>query len=71
MRFWILGNWIANKIELDFEFYGLVLQSKEPDLKAEFGKYIIRTSKSEFFRLTWEEISILLCNPKKRLIKKE
>jgi hypothetical protein len=56
MRFWILGNWIANQIGLDFEFYGLVLQSKEPDLKAEFGNHIIRTPKSEFSRLTWEEI---------------
>jgi hypothetical protein len=56
MRFWLLGNWIASQIGLDFEFYGLVLQSKEPDLQAEFGKHIIRTPKSEFFRLTWEEI---------------
>jgi len=56
MRFWILGNWIANKIGIEFEFYGLVLHSKEPDLKAEFGKHIIRTPKSEFSRLTWEAI---------------
>jgi hypothetical protein len=56
MRFWILGNWIANKKGLDFEFYGIVLQSKEPDLKEEFGKHIIRTPQSEFSRLTWEEI---------------
>ena len=51
MRYWILGNWIANQIGLDFEFYGLVLQSNEPDLKKEFEKHIIKTPKSEFSRL--------------------
>ncbi|MEI6047796.1 MAG: hypothetical protein WCS03_02770 [Bacteroidota bacterium] len=56
MRFWILGNWIAAQMGIDFEFYGLVLQSNEPDLEAEFDKHIMKTSKNEFSRLTWEQI---------------
>jgi len=56
MRFWILGNWIANQLKLDFEFYVLVLQSNESDLEAEFEKHIVKSSNSEFYRLTWEQI---------------
>ena len=56
MRFWILGNWIANQLQLDFEFYCLVLESNEPDLKAGFEKHIFTSNRSEFYRLTWEEI---------------
>src|ERR1035437_2493449 len=56
MRFWILGNWIANQLKLDFEFYDLVLQSNEPDLKAAFEKHIVKAANNEFSRLTWEQI---------------
>ena len=56
MRFWLLGNWIAHQLKVDFEFYNLVPSSREKDIESGFGKHIIQTEKSKFFRLTWEKI---------------
>lgn len=56
MRFWLLGSWIAKQIGLDFEFYSLVLHSREQQLQKEFNKHIIETSKRKFSRMTWEQI---------------
>jgi len=69
MRFWILGNWIAEQLGLDFEFYGLVLQSNEPNLKEEFEKHILKSSKSEFYRLTWEQIFSFIAQTEETLEK--
>lgn len=56
MRFWMLGSWIANKLNVDFEFYSLVMQSQEQDIESEFGKLIIESEKRRFSRFTWEQI---------------
>lgn len=56
MRFWLLGNWMAKQLEVDFEFYSLVMQSRELEIEANFGKHIIETTERKFFRLTWEQI---------------
>ncbi len=56
VRFWLLGNWIAKQLKLDFEFYSLVMQSRDKDIKSDFGNHIIETSESKFFRMTWEQI---------------
>lgn len=56
MRFWLLGSWMAKQLNLDFEFYCLVMQSKEKEIEVEFGKHIIKTAERKFSRLTWEQI---------------
>ncbi len=56
MRYWLLGNWMARQVGLDFEFYSLVLQSREHNLETEFDKNIIETSERKFSRMTWEQI---------------
>ncbi len=56
MRFWLLGSWMAKQLNIDFEFYSLVMQSKEKEIEVEFGKHIIETAERKFFRLTWEQI---------------
>lgn len=56
MRFWLLGSWMAKQLEVDFEFYSLVMQSRELEIEATFGKHIIETTERKFSRLTWEQI---------------
>lgn len=56
MRFWLLGCWMAKQLEIDFEFYSLVLQSREQEIILDFGEHIIETSERKFLRLTWEQI---------------
>ncbi len=56
MRFWLLGSWMAKQLELDFEFYSLVMQSRELEIEATFGKHITETTERKFSRLTWEQI---------------
>ncbi|PKL85766.1 MAG: hypothetical protein CVV22_06310 [Ignavibacteriae bacterium HGW-Ignavibacteriae-1] len=56
MRYWLLGSWLAKQIGIDFEFYSLVIQSREKALEAEFDKNIIETPERKFSRLTWEQI---------------
>lgn len=56
MRFWLLGSWIAEKLNIKFEFYSLVMESREQEIEAEFGKHIRESSERKFYRLTWEQI---------------
>ncbi len=56
MRFWILGSWMAKQMGIDFEFYSLVMKSREQKIKEDFGKHIIETPERKFSRMTWEQI---------------
>jgi hypothetical protein len=56
LRFWLLGSWIAKQLDIDFEFYSLVKQSREQEIKGDFAKHIIETAKRKFSRMTWEQI---------------
>lgn len=56
LRFWLLGSWIAKQLDIDFEFYSLVMQSREQEIKGDFAKHIIETTKRKFSRMTWEQI---------------
>jgi len=56
MRYWLLGNWMAIQAGLDFEFYSLVLDSREQTVAADFDKLIVETNNRKFSRLTWEKI---------------
>ncbi len=56
MRFWLLGCWIAEKLNLEFEFYSLVKKTRETDIETEFGKHINQSDRRKFARITWEQI---------------
>lgn len=56
MRYWILGSWMAKQLDIDFEFYSLVMQSREQQLESEFDEHINETDKRKFSRMTWEQI---------------
>jgi hypothetical protein len=62
MRFWLLGSWMANQLGLDFEFYGLVMNSRDKQLENEFGNHIIETNERKFLRMTWEQINNFIQN---------
>ncbi|NSW44256.1 MAG: hypothetical protein HPY79_00280 [Bacteroidales bacterium] len=56
MRYWLLGSWMAKQLNTDFEFYILLMQSREPEIEAEFDKHIVEAPERKFSRLTWEKI---------------
>ncbi len=56
MRFWLLGTWMAKKLNLNFRLVNLVCGANETDIVQRFGRHIVRDSSRDFMRLTWEEI---------------
>jgi hypothetical protein len=60
MRFWLLGNWIAKKLNLKFHLVNLVLKDNEFLIESEFGKHINTNEKNRFSRYTWESIFLLI-----------
>lgn len=56
MRFWLLGSWIAKKLQLNFHLINLVLTNKELLIEKDFGKHINVDSNNIFSRITWEDI---------------
>ncbi len=56
MRFWLLGTWIADKMNLDFYLYNLVLEGREGTIAKDFGAHIIATGQRKFDRTRWEDI---------------
>ncbi len=47
---------MAKQLGVDFEFYSFVMQSREQEIKKDFGKHIIETYERKFLRMTWEQI---------------
>ncbi len=56
LRFWLLGTWIADKLNTDFYLLSLVLQERDTDIEKLFGKHIHQDTKKIFKRITWEDI---------------
>ncbi|MHB8132447.1 MAG: PGN_0703 family putative restriction endonuclease [Mobilitalea sp.] len=56
LRFWLLGNWIAERNDANFHLVNLVREEAEQDIENRFGKVILKTDKSNFNRITWESI---------------
>lgn len=56
MRFWLLGSWIAEQLNLEFYLVNLVLSEREIDIESRFRAHIIDDKKKFFIRLTWEDI---------------
>ena len=56
MRFWLLGTWIAKRLDLDFYLVNLVLSKREKDIETIFKRYIYETQRRRFIRISWEDI---------------
>jgi len=56
MRFWLLGTWMAEKIEKEFYLINLVREGEEEGIEAIFKKHIKETQRRKFKRITWEII---------------
>ena len=62
LRFWLLGNWIAKQKNLDFYLINLVLEEREQNIEADFGKHIAQEQSSRFIRMSWEDIYAQILN---------
>lgn len=60
MRFWILGSWIAENLNLNFELINLVLEKRESNIETDFGKHLRLNPNNNFSRYTWESIYSLI-----------
>lgn len=56
LRFWLLGNWIAEEKGLDFYLINLVLKNKEHNIENIFGQFIKQDRHKRFIRIAWEDI---------------
>lgn len=56
LRFWLLGTWLAEKMNKKFHLVNLVLEERELAIENEFGKHIIQSDKNKFSRYTWDKI---------------
>jgi hypothetical protein len=60
MRFWLLGSWIAKRIERKFLLVNLVRKEAEKQIEEDFGKHIRQSDQRRFARWTWESLGPLL-----------
>ena len=56
LRFWVLGSWMAQRLDLDFQLVSLVIGNREQNLESEIRKYFIESFERKFKRITWEQI---------------
>jgi len=56
MRFWVIGCWIADCLDLDFYLVNLVLSEREKDIESIFKRHIQENQRRKFVRTTWEDI---------------
>ena len=56
LRFWLIGSWIAKRLQLDFRFINLVLSERERDIEKIFRRHIKQDQRRRFVRITWEDI---------------
>jgi len=65
LRFWLIGSWIAQLLNLDFHLVNLVLSEREKNIMRIFKKHIKENSES-FLRVTCEDIYRLVLDSKLR-----
>lgn len=56
MRFWLLGTWMADKMNKEFILVNLVRRGQEEDIEEKFGRFIHQNPNQHFIRDEWEEI---------------
>ena len=55
-RFWLIGSWIAEQLNLDFYLINLTLSNQDEDIEQSFKKHIKESDSRKFRRITWEHI---------------
>lgn len=60
MRFWLLGSWIAKKLNRKFLLVNLVRKEYEQKIEEDFGKHIRQSDQRRFARWAWESLGPLL-----------
>lgn len=70
-RFWLIGSWIANQLNLDFYLINLTLSNQEKDIEQIFKKHIIEDKSRVFKRITWEQIYGYISNSDSSELDKE
>ena len=56
LRFWLIGSWIAQRLQLDFRLVSLVLSDRERNIEKIFTRHIQEDQHKRFARVTWEDI---------------
>ena len=57
MRFWLLGSWIADQMDVDYYLVNLVPEEKETDIEELFDPLIKTNPRRKFMRKSWEDIN--------------
>lgn len=60
MRFWLLGSWIAKRLEKKFLLVNLVRKATETQIETDFGRHISQSDERRFVRWAWESLEPLL-----------
>jgi len=55
-RFWLLGSWIATRLDCDFYLVNLVLEEREKDIEQLFKPHLRTNTRRHFLRWSWENI---------------
>lgn len=56
MRLWLMGNWIATQMNLEFRLIALVRDGAEPQLTERVARHFVESSTSLFQMITWERL---------------
>jgi len=56
LRFWLIGSWMAQRLQLDLFLVNLVLSERERDIERIFRGHIKEDQHRRFVRVTWESI---------------
>ncbi len=56
MRFWLLGTWMAEQMNVKFYLINPVLAERESDIESVFKRHIKEDQRRRFLRKTWEAI---------------
>ncbi len=62
MRFWLLGTWMAERLNVPFHLINLVLKERELNIEKEFGRNILQNEQRIFKRICWENIYEFVTN---------
>lgn len=62
LRFWLIGSWMAELLNLNFYLVSLVLSKKERNIESAFERLIKENRHRKFLRITWEDIYEYILN---------
>jgi len=71
LRFWLIGTWIAEHLNLDFYLINLTLSDCKEDIEKAFKRCIKENDHRRFMRITWEDVYKYITNDNISLKDKE